>query len=127
MRSQSEGVAAESLKRGFALPLYSYIIGGRIECAFEQHLLSFGLDNLRGMLVVGIPVAGIIRMTASRIGEAEQDGDNLSGTLDAGGNEVANGVAGRLYLVLLVAPCETALQKSCPELQFLLGVSNRLR
>lgn len=66
-RCQYKIVCRLLLEGSFSFPTQRYIINGRIECTFENRTLRILKDYICSVFVVGIPIAGIIGMSARRV------------------------------------------------------------
>ena len=66
-RCQYKIVCRLLLEGSFSFPTQRYIINGRIECTFENCTLRILKDYICSVFVVGIPIAGIIGMSACRV------------------------------------------------------------
>ena len=106
---EHKAVGAFCLKARLSRPADVHPVSSGIERSLQQHLVSFVACNSGGVLVVGIPVAGIVGVHSGGVGKAEKDGQ-LFLPAHLHSHHVAFGMDCRPHLIFLTFIAEPAVQ-----------------
>ena len=101
---------------GFAFPTEGYVISCGIEHTFQHSALGILANNDRRMQVIGIPVAGIVCVSACGVRET-QINTAMRTVGDASGNHIFIGMTDGLHIVGVAIQCKVAGDFTFPHVQ----------
>ena len=123
---QREVVAALPGERGLARPIETDVVASRVDRAQQRSRLLGRSYKLRGVLLVSLPVAGIVRMHTRGVGETDRDGQVLLAR-DRSRKAVGIGIAGGRDGDLLTLGCERGADDTIHQVERLIDLGQLRR